>query len=427
MDRGPISIKGSFMDTTTTRIGLILPLLGLLFAAPARAVTHEVRIPLHDGRLEVADLTAAMCRDVHLPALHLHAGAIDLNGWRGSLAIEGINAALGDGCSIHLSDDGLILSVDPEKLPRTIDADKRALRTFVATETPTATAAQARRWGLMLPTHVNVSQPLVILTHGLDTGLDILRPMGDLLEERGFQVAYFVYPNDQGLEDSSHFLAGQMASLREKFPGIRADIVAHSMGGLVARSYVEGSDYGGEVDHLILVGTPNEGSKWTRLHLVLKAQEEIQEWRFDPDWHASWMITDGLGEAARDLKPHSKFLASLNELSRRPAVQYTIIAGSQHAVARVGANWTKSLADAIPERAAHWWGIRSARRALDRKAEKLRSSSSKSDGPVSLQSAKLAGVSDFVVLHADHCALFYPLDGNPPVALDTIVDRLGKN
>jgi hypothetical protein len=40
----------------------------------------------------------------------------------------------------------------------------------------------------------------------------------------------------------------------------RVDIVAYSMGGLVARSYLQGSDYRDDVDKLIILGTPNHGS-----------------------------------------------------------------------------------------------------------------------------------------------------------------------
>jgi pimeloyl-ACP methyl ester carboxylesterase len=42
----------------------------------------------------------------------------------------------------------------------------------------------------------------------------------------------------------------------------KVDIVAHSMGGLVARAYIQSDDYlsRDDVDHLVMVGTPNHGS-----------------------------------------------------------------------------------------------------------------------------------------------------------------------
>lgn len=40
----------------------------------------------------------------------------------------------------------------------------------------------------------------------------------------------------------------------------RVDIVAHSMGGLVARQYIESDDYQNDVFHLVTLGTPHNGS-----------------------------------------------------------------------------------------------------------------------------------------------------------------------
>ena len=40
----------------------------------------------------------------------------------------------------------------------------------------------------------------------------------------------------------------------------RVDLVAHSMGGLVARSYIQGPDYQDDVDQLVFLGTPHLGS-----------------------------------------------------------------------------------------------------------------------------------------------------------------------
>lgn len=395
-------------------------LFALLLAAPAFAAPHDVRIALRDGKLQVADLAST----VHVPSLGLGEKEIDLNSWRGSLFLAAINASLGDGCSLRFSDDALLLHFDPDKLPQTSEDKKHALREFVATKTPEATAAQARRWGLFLPAHVDPTRHLVIVTHGLDCGLPMMQPMGELIEQSGFQVAYFCYPNDQALADSARFLGEKMSGLRELYPGIRVDFVAHSMGGLVCRDYVEGEEYGGEVDRLILVATPNGGSKWAKYHLALKAQEEIAEWRFDTEWHASWMITDGLGEAARDLKPHSQFLKDLNALPRRQGVAYTIIAGTFHPAARIGANWSEALASVMPDRAQQWYVLGPVERGLKHEADKLREKNYKSDGPVTVQSCRLAGVSDFVTLHADHASLFCPIDGAPPAALATILDRL---
>jgi hypothetical protein len=40
----------------------------------------------------------------------------------------------------------------------------------------------------------------------------------------------------------------------------KVDIVAHSMGGLVARHYIESDNYGNDIDQVIFLGTPHKGS-----------------------------------------------------------------------------------------------------------------------------------------------------------------------
>ena len=86
---------------------------------------------------------------------------------------------------------------------------------------------------------------------------------------------------------------------------------------------------------------------------------------------------------------------------------------AHRATSRTAANWTETLSHAIPERASNWWLLGPARRGLEYEAEKLRTKNGKSDGPVTVQSAKLTGVNDVVLLHADHCTLFYPVDRRP--------------
>lgn len=82
-------------------------------------------------------------------------------------------------------------------------------------------------------------------------------------------MAPFEYPNDGPVADAAGLLARELQALRDS--GLeRVDVVAHSMGGLVARdaltrkAYYAGDGTGGRrypaLDRLILIGTPNHGS-----------------------------------------------------------------------------------------------------------------------------------------------------------------------
>jgi pimeloyl-ACP methyl ester carboxylesterase len=110
-------------------------------------------------------------------------------------------------------------------------------------------------------------------------------------------------------------------------------IVAHSMGGLVSRSFIEQAGGKHVVQHLIMVGTPNGGSPWST----------VQEWAFT----ALRLVLNGLavsgmpiaalgnllaGVEAIDvnldqMNPKSEFLDSLRQ-SDDPGIPYTIIAGN---------------------------------------------------------------------------------------------------
>jgi pimeloyl-ACP methyl ester carboxylesterase len=393
---------------------------------PAAANPHECRVPLHDGKLRTADLSQALLDRCHLRGMTLDAGSVDLSSLRGATFIKALDAALGEGARISVEPDALVLHVDPDRLPHDLRDAKKAVRVFTAEAAPQATAAQRRFYGLLMPKSVSQTRPMVVLIHGLDCNRTNWFPMARLLTGQGYQVTYFTYPSDQPLQDSADLLAREMSAVRETFPRLKVNVIAHSMGGLVARDYIESSAYAGGVDHLILIGTPNLGTRWAACRLVLEAEEHYGLWKHEKEWSPTWIITDGLGEAGRDLSPNSEFLDHLNARPRRAGVRYTIIAGSQNPLFAMGANATEALEKIVPSRVSQVWGFRQTRRALEHATDKLRNHKAKSDGPVKLSSTLLAGVTDRVVLNGDHTSLYYPEHGQPPVAWETIKDRLAR-
>jgi pimeloyl-ACP methyl ester carboxylesterase len=114
--------------------------------------------------------------------------------------------------------------------------------------------------------------------------------------------------------------------------GKQLDIVAHSMGGLVSRWFIERESGHRVVRRLIMLGTPNGGSPWSR----------VQDW-------ATTALTIGLNELSKvcwpaavlaglvrgieavdvtldQMLPDSAFLRELNA-SPDPKVPYVLIAG----------------------------------------------------------------------------------------------------
>jgi pimeloyl-ACP methyl ester carboxylesterase len=110
-------------------------------------------------------------------------------------------------------------------------------------------------------------------------------------------------------------------------------IVAHSMGGLVSRSFIEQKGGDRVVQHLIMLGTPNAGSPWST----------VQDWAFTAlTIGLNGLSVSGFPLAALgnllggieaidinldQMKPGSDFLTSLRDCAD-PGVPYTILAGN---------------------------------------------------------------------------------------------------
>ncbi|MEH2237571.1 nSTAND1 domain-containing NTPase [Nostoc sp.] len=69
------------------------------------------------------------------------------------------------------------------------------------------------------------------------------------------------------IEETAKILKNQLAAVGlTPNHGKTLHIVAHSMGGLVSRSFIEQGNGNEVVNHLIMVGTPNGGSPWATVH-----------------------------------------------------------------------------------------------------------------------------------------------------------------
>lgn len=97
-----------------------------------------------------------------------------------------------------------------------------------------------------------------LLSHTYDGVIDAFKSMG-YEEGKDFFIAYYDWRNKN--EDSARdYLEPLIKKALSLNNASKVNIIAHSMGGLVARSYIQGDDYDGDVDNLFLIGTPNKGS-----------------------------------------------------------------------------------------------------------------------------------------------------------------------
>lgn len=99
--------------------------------------------------------------------------------------------------------------------------------------------------------------PAVVLIHGITRSSKVADTMKKRLQKEGYTVFAFGYPSTHiDIPTSAGYLRRAIASLR----GIeKIHIVAHSMGGLIVRSYLSGK-HDKRIGRMVMVGTPNNGA-----------------------------------------------------------------------------------------------------------------------------------------------------------------------
>jgi pimeloyl-ACP methyl ester carboxylesterase len=404
----------------------------------------ELAVPLHEGRVRVADLLEAVLRAGGVPEEHGAFAVLEQLDWsvqvvpRARRELRAVNRLAGGSLHLRVEGEHLVVTIDRAaaealraRIDESLEAWGRQLTSAIRgpRRPPGVSLVQAPGVEIPLGGASAAPQRLVLLVHGLDEPGWIFDDVIAALAEAGLATGVFEYPNDGPIGEATDLLALEMEALRRRGTE-RVDMVAHSMGGLVARDLLtRPAYYGGEgsmserfpaVDRLIMVGTPNHGSELARLRALGEWREQIVRLFRDGSWAET--MEDGAGEAAVDLLPDSDFLRRLNGRPLPSHTRLTIIAGRMLPVDREGAReMLDSLARAA--RRAEWSGSPGARRLLalvGGLADGL------GDGLVTLDSARLAGVEDFVVVDGNHHSMLHDLvsSDEPPPSVPIIMERV---
>lgn len=95
------------------------------------------------------------------------------------------------------------------------------------------------------------------ILHVYDNLIDSFKANGYVQNETLFTLPYDWH---QSNIDTAIELKNKIGDIKEICDCQKVDIVGHSMGGLIARQYIQSSDYQNDVDQLLFLGTPHLGS-----------------------------------------------------------------------------------------------------------------------------------------------------------------------
>ena len=270
----------------------------------------------------------------------------------------------------------------------------------------------------------------IILVHGLDDPGKIWMNLAPVLVKEGFSVWIMTYPNDQPITESAQFFLKRLQSHKISGTG-SISIVAHSMGGLVARemltdpslSYAEKADKGKlpAVVQLIMVGTPNHGSGLAQFRVFTEFRDQLGN-LFKGNYHWLQGIIDGAGEAGMDLTPGSNFLKRLNNRPHPYNVSMLVIAGmmSQRQKNEIE-KFAHNLEGILPG------DIRVAAKKIE--TVLLSVSNQVGDGLVSVNSASLSGV-PLKIVQGTHLSIIRNIRAGSqrtPPAIPIIVEQLNRS
>ena len=194
---------------------------------------------------------------------------------------------------------------------------------------------------------VREASTIAILLHGITgdaTAMSSgLRNAGDWLRSHDLVLAYDYENLNTPIEDTA--LALKEALLAAGIPtdgSKRVTLVGHSLGGLLARWFIEWNGGNQMVDRCILIGTPSGGSMYGQLEDYRKYASTALDLAINfipnivPFSGYVLKFLKGLGELTGtmgQMKPGSEFLDRLNS-SPDPGVDYTIVYGDHSLVDR---------------------------------------------------------------------------------------------
>jgi pimeloyl-ACP methyl ester carboxylesterase len=390
----------------------------------------EITLAATDGRIAWSDIIRALAETERFDASALDDlpdGSLDLNRGGARLAIFALDLALPPECRVAIVEGSA--DVEPQ-LRITLDRTAMRERTRDYKRRIRERAGDGADYGLTIDEDwpdASTGRPLVVLIHGYNAAADSLSVLHQRLRDDGWVCGLFSYPDDGPLDKSAALLAKELAEFRDEYPDRGVVIVAHSMGGLVARAVIEDPDRNpGIVRQLIMVATPNQGSMLAYFPGGLDWVQHLKDGHDHAGGLFARSAADGLNEAAPDLRPGSEFLKRLNARDRNPRVKYSLLLGTRGPLTEAELDEFRTLIARAIERSRLMQfvspRIEPPLEDLDELVD------GKGDGAVAVKRGRLDGVEDTQLLPFTHLTITRKAD--EPAAeelLDAILTRMSDD
>ena len=401
---------------------LLLPGLGT-FSNVDAPVT--VRVALDDAsEVDIAEVIARLSATLEIvldrPATSL---TLPMSGLAAPLTRTLLGETLGPDASLEVARRELIITIRSKAVsPDHRDEWTRRLRDLSARAD--REAKRRTRYGMHARSSYrpdDPDRPTVCLLHGLNSTSGVFTHFFRPLEEAGYGVVAYDFPYNRDLDETSEAFVRDWAAFRVRNGDRRPwAIVAHSMGSLLARTYVEGDAFAADISTMILIAPPNHGSALAQGQTLLQMSQGLGAVQGTRKSDPLSLLGDGLGAAADDMMPGSSYLDRLNRRPRRDGVLYHVVAGDS---GYLSASARRQI-DARASGGGLLGGL--GRIALANTSGALDAiTDGKGDGCVSVASTRLAGVNDHRVMHLNHLELIRaPLLFPDPGPVPTMPDIL---
>jgi pimeloyl-ACP methyl ester carboxylesterase len=369
-----------------------------------------VEVPIGQaGEVQVAEIVARLARASGIPIDRPPASlTLSTKGLSRALTKTLLAEALGPEVEISFRPGAMVLRVDDGILGPARHAEW--IRRLHDLADRAAEAAKRREnYGMHALASFrpnDPARPTVCLVHGLNSSSGGFVHMIPWLEEAGYGIVIYDYSFNRPIGESCAGFARDWAAFRRKSGDkLSWAIVAHSMGALVARSLIEDdATLAGDVSSLILIAPVNQGSHLARVQTVIQLMNGLQSINEKKTSKAMMHLSDGMGESAQDMLPGSAFLEGLNRRPRRRSIPYHIVAGDSGLLTRDGRAQIEARFNLVNRNAGILGRLTQAATAdLPELLDELTDGTG--DGCVAVARTRLEGVTDHVILHANHAEL----------------------